>query len=335
MNDDYHTKPITQTAHLPPLNIALSVSLDGSARVWDGETNMLIRELNFGEPLTSATFINNRGDFVLGMRDSVFLVKGKDYLPLSKQARLYARQDVRDQAIEEPLMFDPILSIWALMKHEEMNEVVQTQPVDEPKETPASPVKSILCSDGLRQRMLTYMQNRLIAAHARNERRAFDLARMYEPIMRFSHLANSGVDWAYFLPHYKAFCPDAVIDAAMPAEVLYREKAQLFNNAVRLESAKDVLQFIGDHFLQELRSQDQWTAQERELAIMDSEMTTIMQDIDNVAAPTLEDVCVLEEGEKAYCLLTNRYHSIHARSLRKCRSSRTQILLKFTATEKR
>ena len=73
--DDEHTDQISKLAFLPTFSLVASSSTDGTVKLWDSE-NVLIREIQLNEPVSSVCFANARGDLFVGLKDSVYLIKG-------------------------------------------------------------------------------------------------------------------------------------------------------------------------------------------------------------------------------------------------------------------
>jgi WD40 repeat protein len=71
--NDEHTKLVTSLAHLPTLGIYATGGMDGLVKIWTSE-NVLIREIQTGEPVTCVAFGNNFGDLLIGMHDEVSLI---------------------------------------------------------------------------------------------------------------------------------------------------------------------------------------------------------------------------------------------------------------------
>ena len=285
---DYHINTITQKSSLVSLGLHLSVSLDGCAKIWDGETNVLIREMNFAEPLYAGSFINDRGDFVIGMRDGLFTIKGRDYLPLGRLARLCKGTMLAEQAVEDGILFDPFLSMWSMFRR--YSEELKTQ------EQPKVPVMDrdilhILSDTELEKRMMAFFHDRLLHENLRQERKAFDMARYFEPIMRFTHLSNSGVQWKHFVENFVHYRPDLApkMDGLDP-ETLRRFQAIVFNGSPRLESAVDLLGTLNEGAFQEPPRGLLGFNDTEEFDETGEEIALILGEIDKLASPTLNEV---------------------------------------------
>ncbi|KAJ3361930.1 WD repeat-containing protein 87 [Allomyces javanicus] len=108
--DEEHTKLVTCIDHLPTLRLYVTAGMDGVVKLWSAQ-NVLVREIQVGEPVTAVAFANARGDLLLGVHDEVSVVRWKDYLPLDQ---CKAIQDINppDDPLEEPMAFDPGLDFW-------------------------------------------------------------------------------------------------------------------------------------------------------------------------------------------------------------------------------
>ena len=66
---------------LTELGVYISGSKDGTIKVWN-KMKELLREIKFPEPISSVTFINPRGDVLVGHGGKVSRVLAEDYKPL-------------------------------------------------------------------------------------------------------------------------------------------------------------------------------------------------------------------------------------------------------------
>ncbi|KAJ3232785.1 WD repeat-containing protein 87 [Chytriomyces hyalinus] len=116
-SDEDHSKRITSVAVLEVFNIFASGSEDGIVKIWDGYSNSLLREVQFGSSVSSLCFANKRGDLLVGLSDQVALIKVQDFFPSFIHAELVARAlEIPDDEIEKPLFFDENLDFWSLYR---------------------------------------------------------------------------------------------------------------------------------------------------------------------------------------------------------------------------
>ncbi|KAI9099874.1 hypothetical protein DFS34DRAFT_511693 [Phlyctochytrium arcticum] len=117
-SDDDHLSEITMLALCDMNRIFATSSLDGSVKIWDAAENVLIRELQFAEPIATLCFANPRGDLLISLPDQIVLVKLQDYMPIPYLRLLYERGDIPDDVPEDPTLFDSNLDFWQLYKEE-------------------------------------------------------------------------------------------------------------------------------------------------------------------------------------------------------------------------
>ncbi len=107
--EEEHNDNVTFLTVSSYLGLFASSSIDGMVKVWDTQ-NMLVSEMDFGEPVTSVGFANFKGDLLIGIRLHISMILAEDYLPDQ-----YI-QIVRDcpfwDLVENPLPFDPQLKFW-------------------------------------------------------------------------------------------------------------------------------------------------------------------------------------------------------------------------------
>ena len=77
MREDEHTAAVSSMDYLSSLSIFITSGEDRTVKVWDRNMT-LIREMQFGEPVKSACFLNSRGDVLVGLSDGVSLVRVQD-----------------------------------------------------------------------------------------------------------------------------------------------------------------------------------------------------------------------------------------------------------------
>ena len=85
-NED-HTQELTSIDKCFAINIFLTAGKDGFIKIWSKD-NLLIREMNFAEPIYASCFANDRGDVLVGYGTHVCSVSVINYLPLENLARL-------------------------------------------------------------------------------------------------------------------------------------------------------------------------------------------------------------------------------------------------------
>ncbi|KAI9206126.1 uncharacterized protein BJ171DRAFT_612718 [Polychytrium aggregatum] len=116
--DEDHIKEITDLSCHSGLNLFATSSLDGMVKIWDGCESSLLREIQFGEPIYSVCFCNQRGDLLVGMSDQIALIRIQDYLPLQVLKSLLEAGEWIDDIIEAPTKFDSNLDFWSLYRDE-------------------------------------------------------------------------------------------------------------------------------------------------------------------------------------------------------------------------
>lgn len=75
-----HEKSVTDLDVFPAKNLFISSGLDGFVKVWNLQ-KQLIREIKFPEAVYSVTFLNERGDLIVGHLGKVSTVAVEDYVP--------------------------------------------------------------------------------------------------------------------------------------------------------------------------------------------------------------------------------------------------------------
>ena len=123
--EDRHTHTITSLTSSPQLCLLVTTSLDGLVKVWNS-SNQLVAEIDFGEPLLSACFVNSRGDLLVGFQRRICRVSSSHYLPshyppshylpshlhLSPHSQLSLGHTTSSTHIEQPIRFDSSLKFW-------------------------------------------------------------------------------------------------------------------------------------------------------------------------------------------------------------------------------
>jgi len=75
-----HDKKVHDVESFPRLNLFITGSLDGYAKVWNVKKE-LIREIKFPEKVYSVSFLNPDGDILVGHHGKVSMVSHNDYNP--------------------------------------------------------------------------------------------------------------------------------------------------------------------------------------------------------------------------------------------------------------
>ena len=143
--EDRHTHTITSLTSSPQLRLLATTSLDGLVKVWNS-SNQLVAEIDFGQPLLSACFVNSRGDLLVGFQRRICRVNSSHYLPshylpshslpshlhlshyppshyppshyppshlhLSPHSQLSLGHTTSSTHIEQPIRFDSSLQFW-------------------------------------------------------------------------------------------------------------------------------------------------------------------------------------------------------------------------------
>ncbi|KAJ3070130.1 WD repeat-containing protein 87 [Podochytrium sp. JEL0797] len=115
--DEDHVKLVTFVSGVASLRLFATSSEDGTVKIWDAETNSLIREIQFNEPVTSVCFCNDKSDLLISLPTQLVLLRVHDYLPTKYLADLLIKSDGwADDPIESPKMFDSELDFWELYR---------------------------------------------------------------------------------------------------------------------------------------------------------------------------------------------------------------------------
>ncbi|KAL2916841.1 hypothetical protein HK105_203620 [Polyrhizophydium stewartii] len=96
-----------------------SASDDGTVKIWDSD-NTLLREIQFGETITSVCFANERGDLLVGVSGQISIVRVQDYITYAMMRQIVARVYKDDEA-EIPIAFDPNLDFWEYRYEQELS----------------------------------------------------------------------------------------------------------------------------------------------------------------------------------------------------------------------
>lgn len=260
VGDEYHTGKISQLVFLgPSLNIFASADSEGYVKVWDAKTNALLREAHFGEAITSMTFANDRGDLLVAIRESVYLVRFTVYLPFQKLAQLAKMDLLPEQMVEDPLKFDPTIAFWqrveqyfsslsiqktALKSEMKLNDIFFAE----------RPSEELLSPESMKVRIDRFIRRMRNLSQTEQERSAFNLAKLYEPCMRFTHFSNGGINWSEFVINFATgvskITGESVAEIAgkiaMPGFPLHDANSnrqcaiKKFNEAPRLDREVDV-----------------------------------------------------------------------------------------------
>lgn len=196
-HDDDHGKEITSIVGLSSLSIFATSSLDGTVKIWDGEENTLIREIQFQEPVNSVCFNNARGDLIVGLSNQVGLVRMQDYLPYNL-LRLAIDLDHRDDALELSIMFDGSIDFWGLYRQMLLSSSSRTAPIwhvlDKP-EAERGMAKgnkdpfSILSNEEYVRRKAVIHNRKMRRLFLLKERHAYESAKSFEPVTVFTDVA--------------------------------------------------------------------------------------------------------------------------------------------------
>lgn len=73
--------------------------------------------MNFGCPVQSAVFANERGDLLVGLQDQVVLVKFQSYLPAYLLQKMLTKNDWKDDLEEKNQVFDENLDFWYIYRN--------------------------------------------------------------------------------------------------------------------------------------------------------------------------------------------------------------------------
>jgi len=116
--DEDHTQTVFDISVLPRLSILASIGADRTIKIWDMNTNMLIREIAVPELSESIAFVNDRGDLLVGCPNDVYLLRMEDYLPNSMLLQC-VDMDFTDDTADESLRFESEMDFWKIFKSEE------------------------------------------------------------------------------------------------------------------------------------------------------------------------------------------------------------------------
>lgn len=99
---DDHNGAITSLVFLPKQEVFVSSSADGLIKVWQCEENILLRELQFAEPVLGLTRANGRGDVLVAFGSRVEFISAHALLP-SALARFAIKDESSAKEPEQPL----------------------------------------------------------------------------------------------------------------------------------------------------------------------------------------------------------------------------------------
>ncbi|RKP20667.1 hypothetical protein ROZALSC1DRAFT_27866, partial [Rozella allomycis CSF55] len=112
--DEDHNKEVTRISSHSILQLYVTSSIDGLVKLWDND-NTLIREIQFSEPVYSVCFANEKADLLVGLENSVALVRCFKYLPnqylkaILKLAKLFGDLPI---PVDKPKAFNPDFNYW-------------------------------------------------------------------------------------------------------------------------------------------------------------------------------------------------------------------------------
>ncbi|EDV26453.1 uncharacterized protein TRIADDRAFT_54468 [Trichoplax adhaerens] len=92
------------------LQLFVTSARDGSVKVWDTE-NGLVREMVFDDSIRGVTFMNKRGDILIGFQKHISMIPVHNYLPPQYLEKLI-EMDFEDEPIEEPAPFNTEAQFW-------------------------------------------------------------------------------------------------------------------------------------------------------------------------------------------------------------------------------
>ena len=131
--EDEHTDAILSLEASTVLGLLVTSSNDGLIKIWNKE-NQLVSEMLFGRELSSACFLNPKGDLLVGFQKNIRVVQAEDYLPAHylEIGRGYPHSEVNEAQIS----FDPDLQFWydaeripsLPPQQETRNQYLQTHP---------------------------------------------------------------------------------------------------------------------------------------------------------------------------------------------------------------
>jgi WD40 repeat protein len=75
-----HEQSISDIAYFPKKNLFITSSADGYVKIWNIKKE-LIREIKFPEAVYSVSFLNDKGDLLVGHNGKVSMVSVDDYAP--------------------------------------------------------------------------------------------------------------------------------------------------------------------------------------------------------------------------------------------------------------
>ncbi|KAJ3179902.1 hypothetical protein HDU87_002470 [Geranomyces variabilis] len=112
---DDHTDLVTTICPIRKLRLFVSCSRDGSIRVWDSN-NVLIREIQFNEPLRHVCVGSSYGNLLFGFQSRLDLIKYMSYLPPT-YAQAAQKLDTTVPKAEPPVPFDDIRTNWKSLQY--------------------------------------------------------------------------------------------------------------------------------------------------------------------------------------------------------------------------
>ncbi|RDD40671.1 WD repeat-containing protein 87 [Trichoplax sp. H2] len=108
--DEEHTQEVIDISCCSALQLFVTSARDGSVKVWDTE-NGLVREMVFDDSIRGVTFMNKRGDILIGFQKHISMIPVHNYLPPQYLEKLI-EMDFEDEPIEEPAPFNTEAQFW-------------------------------------------------------------------------------------------------------------------------------------------------------------------------------------------------------------------------------